>query len=83
MPTTISFHQNVGEGKKSFTMSPDPAYLSEAFGKGFGCARLVQCNVPRHPPLQSKAFGKGCGSARLGIYRVNLANDLQHNVMRK
>ena len=38
---TSGFHQNVGEGNKSFNaMSPDP-YLSEAFGKGSGCARLV------------------------------------------
>ena len=37
---TSGFHRNVGEGNKSFNaMSPDP-YLSEAFGKGSGCARL-------------------------------------------
>ena len=37
---TSGFHQNVGEGNKSFNaVSPDP-YLSEAFGKGSGCARL-------------------------------------------
>ena len=39
---TSGFHQNihVGEGNKSFNaMSPDP-FLSEAVGKGFGCARL-------------------------------------------
>ena len=37
---TSGFHQNVGEGNKSFNgMSPDPL-LSEAFGKGSGCARL-------------------------------------------
>ena len=38
---TSGFHQqNVGEGNKSFNaMSPDP-YLSEAFGKGSGCARV-------------------------------------------
>ena len=35
---TSGFHQNVGEGNKSLNaMSPDP-YLSEAFGKGSGCA---------------------------------------------
>ena len=35
---TSGFHQNVGEGNKSFNaMSPDP-YLSEAFGKGKGLA---------------------------------------------
>ena len=38
---TSGFHQNVGEGNKSLNaMSPDPL-LSEAFGKGSGCARLV------------------------------------------
>ena len=38
---TSSFHQNVGEGNKSLNeMSPDP-YLSKAFGKGSGCARLL------------------------------------------
>ena len=37
---TSGFHQNAGEGNKSFNgMSPDPL-LSEAFGKGSGCARL-------------------------------------------
>ena len=37
---TSGFHQNVGEGNKSFNaMSPDPL-LSEALGKGSGCARL-------------------------------------------
>ena len=37
---TSGLHQNVGEGNKSFNaMSPDPL-LSEAFGKGSGCARL-------------------------------------------
>ena len=42
---TSGFHQNVGEGNKSFNaMSPDP-YLSEAFGKGSGCARLVVSGV--------------------------------------
>ena len=39
---TSGFHQNVSEEKKSLNaMSPDPI-LSEAFGKGFGCARLLQ-----------------------------------------
>ena len=39
---TSGFHQNVGEGNKSLNgMSPDP-FLSEAFGKGSGCARLVK-----------------------------------------
>ena len=38
---TSGFHQNVDEGNKSLNaMSPDP-YLSEAFGKGSGCARLT------------------------------------------
>ena len=38
---TSGFHQIVGEGNKSFNaMFPDP-YLSEAFGKGSGCARLI------------------------------------------
>ena len=38
---TSGFHQNVGEGNKSFSaMSPDPL-LSEALGKGSGCARVV------------------------------------------
>ena len=38
---TSGFHQNVGEGNKSLNaMSPDPL-LSEAFGKGSGCARLI------------------------------------------
>ena len=42
---TSGFHQNVGEGNKSFNaMSPDP-YLSEVFGKGSGCARLVYLYV--------------------------------------
>ena len=37
---TSGFHQNVGEGNKSFNaMSLDPL-LSEALGKGSGCARL-------------------------------------------
>ena len=37
---TNGFHQNVGEGNKSLNaMSPGPL-LSEAFGKGSGCARL-------------------------------------------
>ena len=37
---TSGFHQNVGEGNKSLNaMSPD-SLLSEAFGKGYGCARL-------------------------------------------
>ena len=37
---TCGFHQNVGEGNKSLNaMSPDPL-LSEAFGKGSGCAKL-------------------------------------------
>ena len=36
---TSGFHQNVGGGNKSLNaVSPDP-YLSEAFGKGSGCAR--------------------------------------------
>ena len=74
---TRGFHQNVGEGNKSFNA------MSLSFGKGSGCARVVQCNVPSLDSLLSKAFGKGSGSASLGIYRVNLANDLQHNVMRK
>ena len=40
---TSGFHQNVGEGNKSLNaMSPDPL-LSEAFGKGSGCARLDIC----------------------------------------
>ena len=40
---TSGFHGNVGEGNKSFNaMSPDP-YLSEASGKGSGCARLLHC----------------------------------------
>ena len=35
---TCGFHQNVGEGNKSLNaMFPDPL-LSEAFGKGSGCA---------------------------------------------
>ena len=35
---TSGFHQNVGEGNKSFNaMSPDPL-PSEALGKGSGCA---------------------------------------------
>ena len=39
---TSGFHQNVSEGNKSLNaMSPDPL-LSEAFGKGSGCARLSQ-----------------------------------------
>ena len=39
---TSGFHQNVGEGNKSLNaMSPDP-FLSVAFGKGSGCARLIQ-----------------------------------------
>ena len=43
---TSGFHQNVGEGNKSFNaMSPDP-YLSEAFGKGSGCARLGRGGAP-------------------------------------
>ena len=43
---TSGFHQNVGEGNKSFNaMSADP-YLSEAFGKGSGCARLELTRVP-------------------------------------
>ena len=34
------FHQNVGEGNKSFNAtSPDPL-LSKALGKGSSCARL-------------------------------------------
>ena len=38
---TNGFHQHVGEGNKSLNaMSPDPL-LSEAFGKGSGCARLA------------------------------------------
>ena len=42
LTNTSSFHQNVGEGNKSFNaMYPDPL-LSEAFGKGSGCARLVE-----------------------------------------
>ena len=37
---TSGFHQNVGEGNKSFNaMSPDPL-LSETLGKRSGCARL-------------------------------------------
>ena len=41
---TSSFYQNVDEGNKSLNaMSPDPL-LSEAFGKGSGCARLVWHN---------------------------------------
>ena len=40
---TSGFHQNVGEGNKSLNaMSPDPL-LSEAFGKGSGCAILDIC----------------------------------------
>ena len=39
---TSSFHQNVGERNKSLNaMSPEPL-LSEAFGKGSGCARLAE-----------------------------------------
>ena len=42
---TSGFHRNVGEGNKSFNaMSPD-TYLSEAFGKGSGCARLKSVRV--------------------------------------
>ena len=42
---TTGFHQNVGEGNKSFNaMSLDP-YLSEAFGKGSGGARLRQTRL--------------------------------------
>ena len=43
---TSGFHQNVGEGNKSLNaMSPDPLdLLSEAFGKGSGCARLDICS---------------------------------------
>ena len=37
---TSGFHQNVGEGNKSFNAMSDPL-LSEAFGKGSGCARLT------------------------------------------
>ena len=38
---TSGFHQNVGEGNMSLNaMSPDPL-LSETFGKGSGCARLL------------------------------------------
>ena len=41
---TTSFYQNVDEGNKSLNaMSPDPL-LSEAFGKGSGCATLVWHN---------------------------------------
>ena len=44
---TSCFHQNVGEGNKSFNaMSPDP-YNSEAFDKGSGCARLEVLWVER------------------------------------
>ena len=48
---TSGFHQNVDEGNKSFNaMSPDP-YLSEGFGKGSGCARLIRQRVHNpHPP---------------------------------
>ena len=43
---TSDFHQNVGEGNKSFNgMSPDPL-LSEALGKASGCARLGQALFP-------------------------------------
>ena len=43
---TSGFHQNVGEGNKSFNaMSPDPL-LCEAFGKWSGCARLTIYRVP-------------------------------------
>ena len=39
--STSGFHQDVGDGSKSFNaMSSDPL-LSEAFGKGSDCTRLV------------------------------------------
>ena len=42
---TSSFYQNVDEGNKSLNaMSPD-TLLSEAFGKGSGCARLVSMKI--------------------------------------
>ena len=45
---TSGFHQNVGEGNKSLNaMTPDPL-LSEAFGKGSGCARLSTHNIQNH-----------------------------------
>ena len=45
---TSGFRQNVGEGNRSLNaMSPDPL-LSEAFGKGSGCARLVGMYVYRN-----------------------------------